>query len=399
MPPNWDDADYLNQNPDVARAVALNLFPSGWGHYCIFGKDEGRSPGQTRGFSNLNGSITTRDCLDPWCYLEITPNSGVKPCCNIWPIAVWDPNGIPLEDLRNSEPFKLLRHQLLTGSLSNICRICHIRPMVPVEDFRQSLQRQIGVSSNQDGILAQPLRQLRIEVTKKCNLRCVYCAVSQPGYSATEMAASSFDELVRLISQQPREMEIFVNGHGETTYHPDWLSLCNTIVKQGFRPSIITNLAKSLNRDEAACLAKFRMIQISIDTVDALQLAKIRRRVKLSNIVKNIHMIRNEATTNNQVPAFSISCGIYDANYASLVELPGFCASLGISSVTFWQLIKYDDLPGAPNVYPIMSLDCSIISEVIRILEHTIELLKLHGIRVEVAGEFIESWKARVKSS
>jgi len=49
--------------------------------------------------------------------------------------------------------------------------------------------------------------------------------------------------------------------------------------------------------------------------------------------------------------------------------------------------------------YPITSLDCDIISEVIRILEHTIELLKLHGIRVEVAGEFIEGWKARVESS
>ena len=72
---------------------------------------------------------------------------------------------------------------------------------------------------------------------------------------------------------------------------------------------------------------------------------------------------------------------------------PLHCSPLRMSMTGHFLTIEID-IP-----YPITSLDCDIISEVIRILEHTIELLKLHGIRVEVAGEFIEGWKARVESS
>lgn len=51
-PAGWNDAAYLAANPDVAAAVAKGGFhdtsyPSGWQHYCQFGRNENRRTGQT----------------------------------------------------------------------------------------------------------------------------------------------------------------------------------------------------------------------------------------------------------------------------------------------------------------------------------------------------------------
>lgn len=396
IPVAWDDSDYLAHYPDVAQAVALKQFASGWQHYVQHGGGEGRLPGG----AFATAPSVTRNCLDPWRYLEITPTHGVKPCCNIAPIAEWMPNGLSLGDLRNGEAFQLLRRQLLTGWLSNACRRCHIRPFVPLNEFQATIQGECAPAAGEAGMMAHPLRELRVEVTTKCNLRCVYCAVSQPGYSAAEMAKTTFDEIVALVSLQSRDLEIVLNGHGETTFHHDWLHLCKAIVDLGFRPSIITNLARPLNDEEASCLAGFRIVCISLDTVNADLLRNLRRRVKLSNILDNIHKIRAAAKAKRlRLPAINISCGVYNANYMHLVEFAKFCITQGICGVTFWPLVKYDDVHGVQNVYPITSLDNDKIIDAIHHLEDAIQLLHQNGIKTDAAGGFLDEWRKQVAQS
>lgn len=43
VPPDFSDRDYLEQNPDVAVAVKSGQFPSGYQHYLMHGRREGRS--------------------------------------------------------------------------------------------------------------------------------------------------------------------------------------------------------------------------------------------------------------------------------------------------------------------------------------------------------------------
>lgn len=388
-PDNWVDSDYLFHNPDVARAVESKQFKNGWQHYLGHGQAEGRRSGITV-FAKTDQ--VTRHCFDPWCYLEITPAHGVKPCCNIMSIATWVPGTHSVEDLRNTEPFQLLRSSLLTGKLSGSCQNCHIRPLVSIEDFKVSLQKRYSSSFCDSELVAQPLRQLRLEVTTKCNLRCVYCPVSQPGYTSAEMAETSFAAIVDLVAKQSRDCEIILNGHGETTFHSSWLTLCNAIIELGFRPSIITNLARLLDDEEAECLAGFSVVQISLDTVDAELLRALRRHVKLSNVIENIRKIRAFAGK-KIAPTFSISCGVYDANYPFLKDVAEFCISFDIHNVTFWQLVKYGDLPDAHNVYPILSLSPDRIADAIEQLLLAIQLLHQNGISTEVAGGMLEEWK------
>jgi len=42
-PPGWVEQRYLDENPDVAAAVRSGSFESGWQHYMLYGKDEGRA--------------------------------------------------------------------------------------------------------------------------------------------------------------------------------------------------------------------------------------------------------------------------------------------------------------------------------------------------------------------
>jgi hypothetical protein len=42
-PPSWAEQTYLDANPDVAAAVRSGKFVSGWQHYLVHGKREGRA--------------------------------------------------------------------------------------------------------------------------------------------------------------------------------------------------------------------------------------------------------------------------------------------------------------------------------------------------------------------
>ena len=337
----------------------------------------------------------TRYCLDPWCYLETTPTLGLKPCCKQSAIAQWEPQGPSLEVLRNSAPFQALRESLLEGNLSEVCRKCHIRPMAPVNQLRAAVKRANGSHCDDANLLlAQPLQQLRLEITTRCNLRCVYCPASQPWYAGQDMPAAHFDDILALLRNHPRDLQVLANGHGETTVHPQWLELCNPLLEMGFRPSIITNLARLLNEEEAACLAGFSEIQISMDTVDAHHLNQLRRSVKLSVIVANMEKIRADAFARwVRPPKFSISCGVYDANYHGLEPLAEFAIKYGMSSVTFWQLVKYADIPGVPNVYPVTTLEMARILDAVGHVRRAIGKLQDAGIYTEVAGDFLQEWQ------
>ena len=336
----------------------------------------------------------TRRCLDPWNYLEVNA-SGLKPCCMIAPMAPFENSPADLADARNCDAFVQLRRQLLSGDLAPQCQLCHIRPMTPVDTFQSLIRWKSRFARTKTPSLALPLVTLRIEVTMKCNLRCVYCGVSQPHYVASEMSKSYLMQLVGKLTNLSRRTVVAVNGHGETTYHPDWLVFCNEVVNLNFPTQITTNLARLLTQEEAECLAKFKKIEISIDTVDAVQLRSIRRHVKLENVLDNIAALRHAARRLKcAAPEIGISCVIYDASFSKLAQLAEFCIANDIAFVTFWQLLKHQDVKDAANVYPVPSLSPTEIAEAVRCLEAAIGLLNRAGIQTTVAGDFLREWRA-----
>ncbi|OHE22140.1 MAG: hypothetical protein A2X92_10155 [Syntrophus sp. GWC2_56_31] len=334
---------------------------------------------------------TTRHCLDPWRNVEIGTFGEVSPCCVHPPLGHIDTASASGILDRDSDAFRQLRESLLTGNLTEPCGGCHIRPLAPLKSQRQAVRSAKGVVRGAL-LAAGALESMRIDVTRDCNLRCVYCAVSQQGYVGGQMPAEVFDAALKLIPAEAGGLRIDLNGHGETTTHPDWLRMARAATESGASVTMLSNFAKPFDADEIGVLATMSVIQISLDTTDDALLKRLRRKVSLGNILRNLHLIRMRARKADLKPEWAISCGVYDKSVASLRDLAWFAVTAGFDSVTFWNLVKYPDIldPGTARVKPIADLPEDEQRKAVAALSDAIRILEDHGVKAEVAGDFVD---------
>lgn len=237
-----------------------------------------------------------------------------------------------------------------------------------------------------------------MDVTQECNLRCVYCALSAPwAKPGQQMSAETMARIGRFIAASPQLREVGVNGHGETTHHPQWKAFCDDLIAQGAPLSVITNLGRRYDADEIDTLSRFSLIQISLDMADEELLKRIRRKVDLSRILANITAIRLQALMSaRRPPVFSFSCGVYDKSIAQLDRFAGLAVTMGIRNVTFWDLMKYPDVPGAETVRALREMDDEDLRRGLATFDRAVAILKMYRINIEVAGGFIEPLRARL---
>ncbi len=179
------------------------------------------------------------------------------------------------------------------------------------------------------------MESVSIEFTTRCNLRCVYCGVTQPGYKAQDLALENFDELIQDLKKR-RTNWILVNGHGETTIAPDWHIYCQKLINAGFRLKIITNLSKKLSDEEIAILSQFNRIEISCDTVDSELHSFLRKGSKLEVIYQNMERILKEGS-----PYISWSCVVSNKNVYFLPEYVREATNRGVREFSFCNLVEY----------------------------------------------------------
>jgi MoaA/NifB/PqqE/SkfB family radical SAM enzyme len=297
----------------------------------------------------------TRDCLDPWNYLEISARGEVRPCCNFDSIGRLDSDGRDTRGLRNTDAFRALRESLLNGNLQSPCQRCHIRSTVPVAALKQRVEAAVRDLPSPDPLDPLPVAEVRIDINEKCNLRCDYCAVSSPSYAGVEMEEALFERIVPLLANEPGAM-VHVNGHGETTFHPKWVAWCRRIVEAGHRPHIITNLAKHYTDAELEMLAEFRDIQVSLDSDDGKMMKRIRKAVQVEKVFETIQRIRETAARrgSSHAPTFSMSIGVYDPSIWTLERFVQRLIDMNISAITFWDLVEY---PHQTLVRPLNGLE------------------------------------------
>ena len=129
-------------------------------------------------------------------------------------------------------------------------------------------------------------RVVHIEFTSRCNLRCVYCAASQPTYKGIDLDVKTIDSAIEALKK--REIKVLsVNGHGETTLYKNWHLYCNKMLDAGIQLHIISNFAKEFSQDEIQTLSRFKSIEISCDTNDPELLKKLRRGIDLQTLGLN----------------------------------------------------------------------------------------------------------------
>lgn len=324
---------------------------------------------------------TTRDCLDPWRYMEIDTDGGAKPCC-VFPVLEYDhssPQPKGWNAMRDRASWQRLRQQLFTGQLSPFCANCSIRTPIPTSEFRAKVEA-LGAANP---LAALPMTELRIDVTGRCNLRCDYCLVSSPTYAGYDMPQSRFEGLVHFIADHP-PVDVFLNGHGETTFHRGWSSVATALLAAGHRLHITTNLSLNYSDEEVALLSRFSTIQVSLDSHDEGLMQKIRKPVRVAKVFERMAQIRDVARrANHTAPDFSFSVGLYDPSIWTLPDFVEVMCDQQARSVTFWNLVTH---PHQRLCRALSALSSDKQIEARRIMEHAASRLGQAGIDTDFAG-------------
>lgn len=86
---------------------------------------------------------STRDCIEPWFYMQLRANNNVLPCCWHPPVGTLQA-GKTLDDVERDLPMRLLRYQLLAGDLDDWCKTCPVRPLTDTATLRKHLEQALS---------------------------------------------------------------------------------------------------------------------------------------------------------------------------------------------------------------------------------------------------------------
>lgn len=196
------------------------------------------------------------------------------------------------------------------------------------------------------------LQAMHLELTLRCNLRCVYCAINEDTHQHIDMPFEAMEQAVDfIIAARPRI--VCVSGGGESTLLDNWYEICDRLLAADINLHIISNFAKRFSDVEIDTLSRFYSIQISIDTPDEVLLAATRKKVDFRTIVTNIVKINQRALANvtygktRKLPILTFCAAIYDKNISHLESLLKLAAMLNIRGITLNTLLENSLQPSA----------------------------------------------------
>ncbi|MGZ8798136.1 MAG: radical SAM/SPASM domain-containing protein [Thermoanaerobaculia bacterium] len=202
-----------------------------------------------------------------------------------------------------------------------------------------------------------------LELTSRCNLRCTYCAVSQPTYRGIDLALDGFDNFLEQMRERGVRL-ITMNGHGESTIIKDWEVYSDRLADAGFRLHITTNMAKRLTPAEIAVLSRFERILVSLDTVDPQLTAQLRRGASIETIFANIAAVQQFAAARRRSPQIGISCTVGDISATSILEMVEACLARDIRMFRFGDLAEYERIDGVMWMQHLSTLPPDHLAEV-----------------------------------
>ncbi|HTL48038.1 MAG TPA: radical SAM protein [Verrucomicrobiae bacterium] len=239
-------------------------------------------------------------------------------------------------------------------------------------------------------LLSDYTHYAHLELTSRCNLSCVYCAVSKPGYHGQDFDLGRFADLVEDLKRRGTFF-VMVSGHGETTLVRDWDRLCRELQQEGLQLMLNTNLSKPLTEPEVETLADFHALNASCDTVDPELFSRLRRHGRLDLFFRNMERIQSVSARTGRHPYWAWNAVVSDVSVWHLPEWAEEGVRRGVQSFNMHTLAAYEDRPGIFRARPLDHLPEPQRAEARTVLEKTQEIVKKSGRETFIQDSLLES--------
>ena len=165
------------------------------------------------------------------------------------------------------------------------------------------------------------IHYLRISLTDKCNMRCVYCMtedmVFQP--NAELLTTAEIRRLVQIFARLGVD-KIRLTG-GEPTVHPDLLTIVRDIRATGItRISMTTNGLRLTELAAPLKEAGLERVNVSVDTLDPDRFHRVTRWGHLDKVLAGVHAAEAAGLTPIKINAV-IARGFNEQDIANLARL------------------------------------------------------------------------------
>lgn len=233
-----------------------------------------------------------------------------------------------------------------------------------------------------------------IEYTTNCNLRCSYCAVSQPNWPGRDLDPKFAEFITKaVINRKPKY--VVIHGHGETTIIDGWEKYAEQLFKAGIGVNICSNLAKTYSDEEITTLSKLNHLTVSIDTIDPALFRKLRRGGDVRQVLFNLFKIITEAKNHDRPLDISWSIVCSDKTVWGLHELVKHGIQMGVRAFTFCNLGVLPTPEGALETKHVSELPVEDCKKAITMFEAIEQLCEQHDCIYDMKAGIIDTLRAK----
>lgn len=229
---------------------------------------------------------------------------------------------------------------------------------------------------------------LQVEMTSRCNLKCVMCPLTTGNTLSSHSAGHMSDDLWhKVIEVGRRTGKVIVAGFGEPLLNRDWFHYLRILEDAAIPFSLVTN-ATLITPECAAQFASLNHlihINISLDSADP----DLYREIRGGKVDKALKGIRALMATGIDEHRVTISSVLMEHNLASLRDVPPLLAGMGIHHYILQGLVDLNANAACHRLRldPLIEADVEAIREAGRQSGVVCEFVLPERLGLEVTGE------------
>lgn len=168
---------------------------------------------------------------------------------------------------------------------------------------------------------------LKIEITRRCNLKCPMCYRGFLG----EAPDMTFEQFKKIIDDNPNTVSVLPIGYGESLIHPEFMKMMEYAFKKGIKSELVTNgtlFTEDLIKDYMRL--KPTDIAFSIDSPYKKEYEKIRRGAVFEKTINNLKSVIEQKNVLSPQTKIHVHMTTNIYNFKSINDMIKLCDSIGV---------------------------------------------------------------------